>query len=81
MSPNPGRRESLAGMGRRYGVHGVLDMTWMGCHTYNAESRQVRQWIEEDLGLPMLHLETDYSQSDAEQLRTRIEAYLESLDV
>jgi benzoyl-CoA reductase/2-hydroxyglutaryl-CoA dehydratase subunit BcrC/BadD/HgdB len=77
MSPNPGRRKSLAELGRAFRVDGVVDLTWLGCHTYNAESRQVQRWVEEDLGLPLLHLETDYSDADAEQLRTRIEAYLE----
>ena len=80
MSPNPRRRELLADLGREYGVHGVVDLTWLGCHTYNAESWHVRQWVEQDLGLPLLHLETDYSEADEEQLRTRLEAYLELLD-
>ena len=30
-------------------------------------------------GLPTLHIETDYSESDTEQLRTRVEAFLELL--
>jgi len=80
MSPNPGRRESLKTMALDYGVHGVVDLTWLGCHTYNAESHSVRSWIEEDLELPALHLETDYSSADSGQLRTRIEAYLEVIN-
>ncbi|MCG6877615.1 MAG: 2-hydroxyacyl-CoA dehydratase family protein [Deltaproteobacteria bacterium] len=35
--------------------------------------------MEEKFGFPTLHLETDYTQSDAEQLRVRIEAYLKML--
>ncbi|MGE4298055.1 MAG: double-cubane-cluster-containing anaerobic reductase [Desulfovibrionaceae bacterium] len=80
MSPNPNRRASLASLGREYGVRGVVDLTWLGCHTYNVESWHVRQWVEQDLGLPLLHVETDYSEADEEQLRTRIEAYLELID-
>jgi hypothetical protein len=33
--------------------------------------------MEKNHGLPFLHVETDYSNSDVEQLRTRIEAFLE----
>lgn len=80
MSPNTGRRKSLHELGKEFGVDGVLDLTWIGCHTYNAEARSVRNWVETDLNIPVLHLETDYSDSDMEQLRTRIEAYLELLD-
>jgi len=36
-----------------------------------------KQW--EAVGLPNLRLETDYSQEDAGQLKTRIEAFLERL--
>jgi benzoyl-CoA reductase/2-hydroxyglutaryl-CoA dehydratase subunit BcrC/BadD/HgdB len=32
-----------------------------------------------ELGVPYLSLETDYSQSDAGQLSTRLEAFLERL--
>ena len=37
----------------------------------------VAQAVKEDLGLPYLHLETDYSESDRESLRVRIDAFLE----
>ena len=58
----------------------VIDLTWQACHTYNIESYSVEQFIGERFGLPTLHLETDYAESDNEQLRVRIEAYLEMLD-
>lgn len=80
MSPNPGRRERIRALGRECAVDGVVDLTWLGCHTYNAESRLVMRWVEEDLERPALHLETDYSESDVEHIRTRLEAYLELLE-
>nr|WP_320014107.1 2-hydroxyacyl-CoA dehydratase family protein [uncultured Desulfobacter sp.] len=33
--------------------------------------------MEEELALPFLHVETDYSEFDLEQLKTRIEALME----
>ena len=41
------------------------------------EAFKVKKFVTEELGLPSLHLETDYSESDTEQLRVRIEAFLE----
>ncbi len=32
-----------------------------------------------DAGIPMLSIETDYSMEDVEQLKTRVEAFVEML--
>ena len=48
------------------------------CHTYNVEAMRVDEALAE-AGVPSLKIETDYSQEDSGQLRTRIEALLESL--
>lgn len=77
MSPNPGRPESIRELAALYRADAVLDLTWIGCHTYAAEATTLRRFVEDDLGLPYLHIETDYSESDTGQLRTRIEAFLE----
>lgn len=79
MSPNQGRLDLLDSMIRNFKVDGVIDLTWQACHTYNVESFSVEKWLREKHGLPMLHLETDYSESDTEQLRVRIQAFLEML--
>jgi benzoyl-CoA reductase/2-hydroxyglutaryl-CoA dehydratase subunit BcrC/BadD/HgdB len=79
MSPNNGRFDLLGEMIRDFGVEGVIDLTWQACHTYNIESYQVQQFVQEKFGLPFLHLESDYSEADTEQLRVRIEAFLEML--
>ncbi len=77
MTPNPNRLESIKEMAAAYRADAVMDMTWLGCHTYNAESTILQRFVEGRLGLPFLHVETDYSGFDTEQLRTRIEAFLE----
>ncbi|SDP23609.1 double-cubane-cluster-containing anaerobic reductase [Desulforhopalus singaporensis] len=79
MSPNLGRFALLAEMIRDFHVDGVIDLTWQACHTYNVEAFLVDEFVQESSGLPTLHLETDYAESDSEQLRVRIEAYLEML--
>lgn len=79
MSPNEGRFELLKEMIRDFQVDGVIDLTWQACHTYNVEAFLVDETVQENFGFPTLHLETDYAESDTEQLRVRIEAYLEML--
>jgi benzoyl-CoA reductase/2-hydroxyglutaryl-CoA dehydratase subunit BcrC/BadD/HgdB len=77
MSPNPGRYELLAELIKGFLVDGVVDLTWQACHTYNVESYSIGKFVETKYHLPFLHIETDYSESDTEQLRVRIEAFLE----
>lgn len=77
MTPNEGRLHLLQRLVEEYRVQGVVDLTWQCCHTYNVESFVIKELLENRYDLPFLHIETDYSASDTEQLRTRIEAFLE----
>lgn len=77
MTPNTGRFDLVKEMIREFSVDGVIDLTWQACHTYNIEAFLVEESVRETYGIPTLHLETDYAQSDTEQLRVRIEAFLE----
>jgi benzoyl-CoA reductase/2-hydroxyglutaryl-CoA dehydratase subunit BcrC/BadD/HgdB len=77
MSPNTGRNELLGQLIEQFRVDGVVDLTWQACHTYNVESFSIKRLVEERYHLPFLQIETDYSESDTERLRIRIEAFLE----
>jgi benzoyl-CoA reductase/2-hydroxyglutaryl-CoA dehydratase subunit BcrC/BadD/HgdB len=79
MSPNRGRFELVSRLAREFQVDGVIDLTWQACHTYNIESFSLRRFVQAETGLPFLQIETDYSESDSEQLKLRIEAFLELL--
>lgn len=79
MTPNNGRLDLLNRLIEEFHIDGVVDLTWHCCHTYNVEAFIVQEFIEKNHGLPVLHIETDYSESDTEQLRTRIEAFLEMM--
>jgi type IV pilus assembly protein PilB len=61
-----------------YNVDGVIDTNLKFCCLYDTERRSVEQAMNE-AGIPFLGIETDYTDSDAEQLRTRIEAFVEML--
>ena len=77
MSPNTGRLELLAKLAKEYHADGVVDITWVGCHTYNVESRMLKDYLAKHGNVPLLQIETDYSQGDAGQIKTRVEAFLE----
>ena len=79
MSPNTGRLELLVNLAKEYRAHGIVDITWTGCHTYNVESRILGDHLARHGNIPFIQIETDYSQSDVGQIRTRIEAFLEML--
>ncbi|MDO8963283.1 MAG: 2-hydroxyacyl-CoA dehydratase family protein, partial [Coriobacteriia bacterium] len=79
MSPNPGRVDLLRRSVAEYRVGGVIDTVWQGCHTFNVESVDVARVTRTELEIPYLKLETDYSDNDTEQLRTRIEAFVERI--
>ncbi len=77
ITPNTGRLALIDRLIGEYRIDAVVDLTWQCCHTYNIESRVISDSVEKGHGLPFLHVETDYSNSDVEQMRTRIEAFLE----
>jgi benzoyl-CoA reductase/2-hydroxyglutaryl-CoA dehydratase subunit BcrC/BadD/HgdB len=80
MAPNSRRLQLLREMTSDFKVDGVIDLTWQACHTYNIESHQVAELMKNELNTPYLQLETDYSSSDREALRVRIQAFLEILE-
>ncbi|HPS87581.1 MAG TPA: double-cubane-cluster-containing anaerobic reductase [Spirochaetota bacterium] len=77
MTPNEGRLKIIGDIIRRYRVDGVVELTWQGCHTYNIEAYQVRECVTSGHGRPYIQIETDYSENDIQQIRVRIQAFLE----
>ncbi|MCE5265960.1 MAG: 2-hydroxyacyl-CoA dehydratase family protein [Deltaproteobacteria bacterium] len=79
MSPNNGRFDLMRRVVERYRIDAVIDTVLQACHTFNVESALVKRFATEELGIPYMKLETDFSESDAAQIRTRIEAFLEMI--
>lgn len=77
-TPNPGRIDDIIRLAEEYKVDGVIDVNLQFCNLYSTESYLIKQALSER-EIPLLHIETDYSEQDAEQLRTRVEAFLEIL--
>lgn len=78
MSPNLGRLENTQAMIEKYKVEGVIEVVLQACHTFNVEAAKMQRMVE-DMGIPYMKLETDYSTADSGQLETRISAFLEML--
>ena len=78
-TPNTGRIDDILRLAKEYKVDGIIDCNLKFCNLYDTEKRAVSIALEK-AGIPLLSLETDYEDSDAEQLRTRIEAFVELLN-
>ncbi|UTC64506.1 2-hydroxyacyl-CoA dehydratase [Treponema sp. OMZ 788] len=76
MSPNPGRLKDLDYLIDHYKADAVIECTLVACHTFNLEAHTVGKHVMQK-GLPYIHVESDYSQEDAGQFATRLEAFLE----
>lgn len=78
-TPNPSRLDYVKELQKKLAAQGVIHYSLQFCQPYIMESGPVEAELEKS-GIPTLRLETDYSQEDAGQLKTRIEAFLERLD-
>ena len=77
-TPNSGRIDDILRLAKEYKVDGVIDVNLKFCCLYDTEGYTVEKALKE-AGIPVLGIETDYTDADAEQLRTRIEAFIEML--
>lgn len=78
MTPDNKRFELLTELVERYKADAVIEMTLQACHTYNIETFNIKRLCEK-MGMPFISVETDYSQADVAQLKTRIGAFMEMI--
>ena len=74
-TPNDERIGRIVQMIEDYNVQGVFYHILRGCHIYNIESTRIKRLLDQKK-IPMLIIETEYSEEDIEQIRTRVEAFL-----
>ncbi|CCO25520.1 double-cubane-cluster-containing anaerobic reductase [Maridesulfovibrio hydrothermalis] len=79
MTPNTQRFEDLERLCAEFDIDGVIDLAWQFCQPFEIESYRVRELIKDKLGLPFLHVTTDYSSQDEGQLKVRIEGFMEQI--
>ena len=78
MMRNDGRFDLLKSLAGRFRPDCVVELIWQSCLTYDVESYRTKRMCEEELHLPYLRIETDYSPSDTQRLAVRVEALLET---
>jgi benzoyl-CoA reductase/2-hydroxyglutaryl-CoA dehydratase subunit BcrC/BadD/HgdB len=79
-TPNDDRIDQVISEYRASGAQGLIDYCLQFCHTYNIEAVKLREACERE-GIPFMAIESDYSPEDVGQLQTRIEAFLEQIEV
>jgi benzoyl-CoA reductase/2-hydroxyglutaryl-CoA dehydratase subunit BcrC/BadD/HgdB len=77
-TPNTERLEHIVDMALDLKADGVIHYGLSFCQPYAIEAFKVEKALTA-AGIPMLGIETDYSMEDVEQLKTRVEAFVEML--
>ena len=78
MTRNDRRLRVLRDLVGEYRPDCVVELVWQACITYDVESHFVKRLVEEELNLPYLRIETDYSPSDTARIATRVQALFET---
>lgn len=77
-TPNTERVEDIIRLVKEYNIDGVIDVNLKFCTLYDTEGTIVEKALKE-AKIPVLGIETDYTDADSEQLKTRIGAFIEML--
>jgi benzoyl-CoA reductase/2-hydroxyglutaryl-CoA dehydratase subunit BcrC/BadD/HgdB len=77
-TPNPSRVEHVISMVKELGAQGVIHYGLQFCSPYQIEAGPVETRLEKE-GIPTLRIDTDYSQEDIGQIKTRVEAFIERI--
>ncbi len=79
MTRNDRRLDLIRRLAREYRTECVIDLVWQACLTYDIESARIRRLAREELGIPYLKIETDYSPSDTARIAVRVQALFETV--
>ncbi|MDT3425358.1 benzoyl-CoA reductase/2-hydroxyglutaryl-CoA dehydratase subunit BcrC/BadD/HgdB [Paenibacillus forsythiae] len=74
------RIKRLKELVKNYKAHGVIYHTLRYCDPYSFKAKETKDVLAAE-GIPLLEIHTEYSGSDYEAIRTRIEAFVEMLKI
>ena len=77
-TPNPSRTEHARSIAQDAQADGLIHYAIQFCTPYQMEAPLLERAVEGS-GLPVLRIDTDYTQEDVEQVRTRVEAFVEQV--
>jgi benzoyl-CoA reductase/2-hydroxyglutaryl-CoA dehydratase subunit BcrC/BadD/HgdB len=78
MTPNDQRVANIVDLAKQYDVDGVVYYTLQFCHGYNIERLRVQKALKKEK-IPVLPIESDYGNSDVEQIGIRVNAFMEMI--
>ena len=78
VSPNNRRMDQVRDTIRERKADGYVSITLHSCNPFAIETENIRRVCKE-MGIPLLHIETDFYPGDEGQIRTRIAAFLEMI--
>jgi benzoyl-CoA reductase subunit C len=71
------RFKHIRDLAKEYNVNGAIIYILKYCDSEEWEAPDLREYIQEELGLPVLHIEHDYSTVALAPWRTRVQAFVE----
>ncbi|MGE4292112.1 MAG: double-cubane-cluster-containing anaerobic reductase [Desulfovibrio sp.] len=77
-TPNAERQRNVMDLAKTLKADGVIQYNLLFCQPYANESIRLDKVLT-GAGIPSLSIETDYSMEDVQQLKTRVEAFVETL--
>lgn len=78
VSPNHRRMQQVEDTIHEWQADGMMSLTLHSCNPFAIETENIRR-VCDKCGIPLLHIETDFTPGDEAQIRTRIEAFLEMI--
>jgi benzoyl-CoA reductase/2-hydroxyglutaryl-CoA dehydratase subunit BcrC/BadD/HgdB len=76
---NDSRLESLRRLAAEYRPDCIVELIWQTCLTYDVESVRVKRLADQELRIPYLRIQTDYSPADSARIAVRVEALYETV--
>jgi benzoyl-CoA reductase/2-hydroxyglutaryl-CoA dehydratase subunit BcrC/BadD/HgdB len=77
-TPNDERIEDIVTLARDWAADGVVHYNLQFCHTFANEAVKVERALAAE-NVPLLRIETDYSDEDVGQIKNRVDAFLEMI--
>lgn len=76
-----GRRQYVADLAKEYGADGIIYEQVKFCDPWAYERMMGTHILHDDYGYPVLSIDRPYSTSGVGQLRTRVQAFVESIEI
>lgn len=77
-TPNDARVDDVIRLAKEFKADGVVYYNLQFCQPYSIEYRKVEKALQE-AGIPVMKIESDFSDEDMGQLQTRVQAFLEMI--